>query len=60
MHIITTAIIIAFSDPGAHLPGPIRLKPPVAIDHLAFEYGLKPRQIEEAIRWEQRTAAVAA
>jgi hypothetical protein len=25
-----------------------------------FQTGLKPRQIEEAIRWEQRTAAVAA
>jgi uncharacterized protein (DUF433 family) len=31
-----------------------------SIDDLASEYGVKPRQIEEAIRWEQRTAAVAA
>ena len=31
-----------------------------SIDDLASEYGLKPRQIEEAIRREQRTAAVAA
>ena len=31
-----------------------------SIGDLASEYGLKPRQIEEAIRWEQRTAAVAA
>ena len=31
-----------------------------SIDDLASEYGLKPRQIEEAIRWEQRTGAVAA
>ncbi len=30
------------------------------IDDLATEYGVTPRQIEEAIRWEQRTAAVAA
>jgi uncharacterized protein (DUF433 family) len=31
-----------------------------SIDDLATEYGVKPRQIEEAIRWEQKTAAVAA
>jgi uncharacterized protein (DUF433 family) len=31
-----------------------------SIDDLASEYGVKPRQIEEAIRWEQKTAAVAA
>jgi uncharacterized protein (DUF433 family) len=31
-----------------------------SIDDLASEYGIKPRQIEEAIRWEQRTAAIAA
>lgn len=31
-----------------------------SIDDLASEYGVKPQQIEEAIRWEQRTAAVAA
>ena len=31
-----------------------------SIDDLAPEYGVKPQQIEEAIRWEQRTAAVAA
>jgi len=31
-----------------------------SIDDLASEYGVKPRQIEEAIRWEQTTAAVAA
>ena len=31
-----------------------------SIDDLASEYGLKPQQIEEAIRWEQRTAAIAA
>lgn len=31
-----------------------------SIDDLATEYGVKPQQIEEAIRWEQRTAAVAA
>jgi uncharacterized protein (DUF433 family) len=31
-----------------------------SIGDLASEYGVKPRQIEEAIRWEQRTAAVAA
>jgi uncharacterized protein (DUF433 family) len=30
------------------------------IGDLATEYGVTPRQIEEAIRWEQRTAAVAA
>ena len=30
------------------------------IDELASEYGVTSRQIEEAIRWEQRTAAVAA
>ena len=29
-------------------------------DDLASEYGVTPRQIEEAIRWEQRTAAIAA
>jgi uncharacterized protein (DUF433 family) len=29
-------------------------------DDLAKESGVKPRQIEEAIRWEQKTAAVAA
>ena len=31
-----------------------------SINDLASEYGVTPRQIEEAIRWEQRTAAVAA
>jgi uncharacterized protein (DUF433 family) len=31
-----------------------------SIGDLAGEYGVTPRQIEEAIRWEQRTAAVAA
>jgi len=31
-----------------------------SIGDLAAEYGVEPRQIEEAIRWEQRTAAVAA
>jgi uncharacterized protein (DUF433 family) len=31
-----------------------------SIDDLAKEYGVKPRQIEEAIRWEQKTAVVAA
>jgi len=31
-----------------------------SIGDLAAEYGLEPRQIEEAIRWEQSTAAVAA
>ncbi|HTZ95423.1 MAG TPA: DUF433 domain-containing protein [Terriglobales bacterium] len=31
-----------------------------SIDDLAAEYGVEPRKIEEAIRWEQRTAAVAA
>lgn len=31
-----------------------------SIEDLASEYGVTPRQIEEAIRWEQRTAAVAA
>jgi len=30
------------------------------VGDLAIEYGVTPRQIEEAIRWEQRTAAVAA
>jgi uncharacterized protein (DUF433 family) len=30
-----------------------------SIDDLASEYGVKPRQIEEAIRWEQRTAEAA-
>jgi uncharacterized protein (DUF433 family) len=31
-----------------------------SIGDLAAEYGVEPRQIEEAIRWEQSTAAVAA
>jgi uncharacterized protein (DUF433 family) len=31
-----------------------------SIDDLASEYGVKPQQIEEAIRWEQKTAPVAA
>jgi uncharacterized protein (DUF433 family) len=31
-----------------------------SIDNLAAEYGVEPRKIEEAIRWEQKTAAVAA
>lgn len=31
-----------------------------SIGDLASEYGVEPRQIEEAIRWEQRTAAIAA
>ena len=31
-----------------------------SIGDLATEYGVTPKQIEEAIRWEQRTAAVAA
>ena len=31
-----------------------------SVPDLAFEYGVTPKQIEEAIRWEQRTAAVAA
>jgi uncharacterized protein (DUF433 family) len=31
-----------------------------SIDDLASEYSVKPQQIEEAIRWEQRTAAIAA
>jgi uncharacterized protein (DUF433 family) len=31
-----------------------------SIDDLATEYGVTAKQIEEAIRWEQRTAAVAA
>ena len=31
-----------------------------SIVDLASEYGVTPKQIEEAIRWEQRTAAVAA
>jgi uncharacterized protein (DUF433 family) len=31
-----------------------------SIGDLASEYGVTPKQIEEAIRWEQRTAAVAA
>ena len=31
-----------------------------SIEDLASEYGVTSRQIEEAIRWEQRTAAVAA
>jgi uncharacterized protein (DUF433 family) len=30
-----------------------------SIDDLASEYGVKPRQIEEAIRWEQNTAIAA-
>lgn len=30
-----------------------------SIDDLATEYGVKPRQIEEAIRWEQKTAVAA-
>lgn len=30
------------------------------IEDLASEYGVTPKQIEEAIRWEQRTAAIAA
>jgi uncharacterized protein (DUF433 family) len=31
-----------------------------SVPDLASEYGVSPKQIEEAIRWEQRTAAVAA
>jgi uncharacterized protein (DUF433 family) len=31
-----------------------------SVPDLASEYGVAPKQIEEAIRWEQRTAAVAA
>ncbi len=31
-----------------------------SVPDLASEYGVSPEQIEEAIRWEQRTAAVAA
>ena len=31
-----------------------------SIGDLATEYGVTPKQVEEAIRWEQRTAAVAA
>lgn len=31
-----------------------------SIDDLADEYGVEPRKIEEAIRWEQTTAAIAA
>jgi uncharacterized protein (DUF433 family) len=31
-----------------------------SIGDLASEYGVTPKQIEEAIRWEQRTAALAA
>jgi uncharacterized protein (DUF433 family) len=31
-----------------------------SMDDLASEYGLKPRQVEGAICWEQRTVAVAA
>ncbi|HEV2698280.1 MAG TPA: DUF433 domain-containing protein, partial [Terriglobales bacterium] len=31
-----------------------------SIGDLASEYGVTPKQIEEAIRWEQRTAAIAA
>jgi uncharacterized protein (DUF433 family) len=30
-----------------------------SIDDLASEYGVKPREIEEAIRWEQNTAVAA-
>ncbi|MGA8761504.1 MAG: DUF433 domain-containing protein [Candidatus Sulfotelmatobacter sp.] len=31
-----------------------------SVPDLAAEYGVEPKQIEEAIRWEQRTAAIAA
>lgn len=31
-----------------------------SINDLASEYGVTPKQIEEAVRWEQRTAALAA
>lgn len=31
-----------------------------SIEELASEYSVKPQQIEEAIRWEQKTAAIAA
>jgi len=31
-----------------------------SVPELATEYGVTPQQIEEAIRWEQRTAAIAA
>ena len=31
-----------------------------SVPDLASEYGVSPKQIEEAIRWEQRTAALAA
>lgn len=31
-----------------------------SVPDLASEYGVSPQQIEEAIRWEQKTAAVAA
>src|SRR5205823_2036675 len=31
-----------------------------SVPDLASEYGVKPEQIEEAIRWEQSTAAIAA
>jgi uncharacterized protein (DUF433 family) len=31
-----------------------------SVPDLASEYGVSPTQIEEAIRWEQRTAAIAA
>jgi uncharacterized protein (DUF433 family) len=31
-----------------------------SVPDLASEYGVEPKQIEEAIRWEQRTAAIAA
>jgi uncharacterized protein (DUF433 family) len=31
-----------------------------SVPDLASEYGVSPKQIEEAIRWQQRTAAVAA
>jgi uncharacterized protein (DUF433 family) len=31
-----------------------------SLPDLAFEYSVDPKQIEEAIRWEQKTAASAA
>ena len=31
-----------------------------SVPDLASEYGVEPKQIEEAIRWEQKTAAIAA
>lgn len=31
-----------------------------SVPDLAAEYGVEPKQIEEAIRWEQKTAAIAA